>query len=128
MPWTATPSFSSGDVLTAYKLNILSNDLEYLHGFVSGANPVMTSVVTTVDIDIFGVVRHLHDTLKVVYKCESDIRIYYDSTEVYHDGAPDGVPEGHDIDLSGFGLVIGQLYTVKFQMDSGTMFRAYETD
>jgi hypothetical protein len=87
----------------------------------------MASVVTTVDMDIFGVVRHLHNTLEVVYKCESDIRIFYDAIDVYHDGAPNGVPEAHTIDLSGFGLTVGQLYTVKFQMDSGTLFRAYET-
>lgn len=128
MPWTAVPTFTSGDVLTAHNLNILSDNLEYLHGFVSGANPVMTSVVTTVDMDIYGVVRHLHNTLKVVYKCEADIRIFYDSTDVYHNGAPSGIPQAADIDLSGFGLTVGQLYTVKFQMDSGTMFRAYETD
>jgi hypothetical protein len=127
MAWIATPDFATDDVLTASNLNILSNDLEYLHGYVSGVNPVMASVVTTVDMDIFGVVRHLHNTLEVVYKCESDIRIFYDAIDVYHDGAPDGIPEAHTIDLSGFGLVVGQLYTVKFQMDSGTLFRAYET-
>jgi hypothetical protein len=65
MAWIATPDFATDDVLTASNLNILSNDLEWLHGYVSGVNPVMASVVTTTDIDIFGVVRHLHDTLEV---------------------------------------------------------------
>lgn len=128
MPWTAVPTFNSGDVLTATKLNILSANLEYLHGFVSGANPVMTSVTTTVDIDIYGVVRHLYDNLEIVFLCQNDLRIFYDDTDVYHNGAPSGIPQAESIDLSGFGLVVGQLYTVKFQMDSGTLFRAYETD
>jgi hypothetical protein len=130
MAWTSPPSFATDDVLTATNLNILSQDLEHLHGLVSGANPAMASAVLTVDGDAFFVIRHTGRYLHGVYLCQDDIKIYYDSTEVYHDGAPNGTVNDSipPVDLNTFGLTIGQLYTVKCTMDSGTVFYLYEKD
>jgi hypothetical protein len=137
MPWTAVPTFTSGDVLTAYNLNILSNNLEHLHGFVSGANPAMTSVSLAVDGDCFFIIRHLHRYLRVLYKANDDVKIYYDAAEVFHDGDPEGTPESTYIDLYPSGvnthsLVVGQLYTIKCSLDSDAADRIiyflYESD
>jgi hypothetical protein len=127
--WTSPPTFVADSVLSAAQLNIISDDLEYLYGYVSGQNPCMASLVLTVDGDAFGVVRHLQRYLHVVYLCQDDIKIYYDATEVFHDGAPDGtINDSAIIDLNSFGFTVGQLYTVRFLMDSGTVFYAYESD
>jgi hypothetical protein len=128
--WTATPTFVSGAVLQASQLNILSDNLSYLHGLVSGANPAMASAVLTVDGDAFFVIRHTGRYLHGVFLCQNDFKVYYDSTEVYHDGAPDGVVNDSitPVDLDTFSLTYGQLYTVKCTMDSGTVFYLYEKD
>jgi hypothetical protein len=129
MAWTNPPTFSTDDVLSASNLNILSDDLSFLHGYVSGANPAMTSVVLTVDGDCFFVVRHLHRYMRILYMCQNDIKVYYDSTEVFHDGAPNGsIPESTYVDLNSFGLTVGQLYTIRCLMDSGTVYFIYESD
>lgn len=127
--WTACPSFATDDILTASNLNIISNNLEYLHGFVSGVNPGMASIELTVDGDAFGVIRHMQRYFHVVYLCQDDIRIYYDANEIFHDGAPNGtIADSAIIDLNSEGLTIGQLYTVKFTMDSGIVYYFYESD
>jgi hypothetical protein len=129
MPWTATPTFNNGAVLQASQLQILSDNLSFLHGYISGANPAMTSVVLTIDGDCYFVIRHLHRYMRILYLCQNDIKVYYDATEVFHDGAPDGgVAESTYVDLNPFGLTVGQLYTIKCTMDSGTVYFIYESD
>lgn len=129
MAWISTPTFATNDVLSAANLNILSNDLEYLHGYVSGTNPAMTSIVLTVDGDAYAVIRHMQRYMHIVYLCQDDIKVYYDATEVFHDGDPDGtINDSAIVDLDSFGLTVGQLYTVKYTMDSGTVFYMYESD
>ena len=120
-------------MLTATQLNTLSDDLEYLAGFVTGANPAITAVQLAADGDAYALIRHMHRYLWVQYNCNDDIKIYYDATEVYHDGAPAGTREGHVIDLNSFGLTVGQLYTLKFSLDSDSggvriVYYAYESD
>jgi hypothetical protein len=127
--WTSPPTFSSGNVLSAAQLNVLSDNQEFLFGYVSGQNPGIASLVLLTDGDGFGVIRHEQRYLHVVYLCQDDIKIYYDATEVFHDGAPDGVVnDSAIIDLNPFSFTVGQLYTVKFTMDSGTVFYFYESD
>jgi hypothetical protein len=129
MPWTSPPTFVTDAVLSASQLNVLSDNQEYLYGYVSGQNPGIASLVLTVDGDGFGVMRHMQRYFHVVYLCQNDIKIYYDATEVFHDGAPDGtVNDSAIIDLNAFGFTVGQLYTVKFTMDSGTVHYFYESD
>jgi hypothetical protein len=134
MAWISPPSFSTDDVLTATNLNILSNDLEYLHGFVSGANPAIASTVLTIDGECRYIIRHLQRYLHLVYLCQDDIEVHYSAdnstwTQVFDDGAPDGtVADSAIVDLNGFGFTVGGLYFVRFTMDSGTVFYVYESD
>ena len=135
MAWTSPPTFSSGAVLSATNLNILSDDLAYLHGVVSGANPAMASIELTVDGTCYAVIRHMHRYLHCVYLCQDDFRIAYSAdgvtyTEVYHDGDPDGTAadSAPPVDLNSFGLTVGGLYIVKFTMDSGIVYYMYEKD
>lgn len=134
MAWVTPPSFSSGAVLSATALNTLSEDLSFLHGLVSGANPAMASIELTVDGACYAVIRHKHRYLHVVYLCQDDIKIYYSGdgstwTQVFHDGAPNGtVADSAIVDLNSFGLTVGALYIMRFTMDSGIVFYAYEKD
>jgi hypothetical protein len=134
MAWTAPPSFATDDVLTATKLNILSDDLAYLHGYVSGVNPGIASIVLTVDGEGFGVIRHRQRYFHVVYLCQDDFEVHYSAdgstwTQIFDDGAPNGtVADSAIVDLNGEGFTVGQLYIVRFTMDSGTVFYFYESD
>ena len=134
MSWSTPPTFSSGAVLSASAMNTLSQDLEHLHGIVSGANPAMSSIELTVDGSCYGVIRHMHRYLHVVYLCQDDIKIYYSAdgstfTEVFHDGAPNGTSaDSAIIDLNSYGLTTGGLYIIRFTMDSGIVYYAYEKD
>ena len=133
MAWTTPPTFVNGAVLSASQLNILSDDLEYLAGFVTGANPAITAVQLAADGDAFALIRHMHRYLWVQYNANDDVRIFYDATEVYHDGNPGGTRKGWVIDLNSFGLTVGQLYTLKFSLDSDEggvriVYYAYESD
>jgi hypothetical protein len=135
MAWIAPPTFSTDDVLTATNLNILSNDLEYLHGFVSGANPAIASTVLTIDGECRYIIRHLQRYLHGVYLCQNDIEIHYSAdgvtwTQVFDDGAPNGTVADSlpPVDLNPFGFTVGALYFVRCTMDSGTVFYLYESD
>lgn len=136
MAWSSPPSFSSGAVLSASALNTVSDDLVFLHGLISGANPAMASIELTVNGTCFAVIRHKHRYLHAVYLCQDDFRIAYSAdgatwTEVYHDGAPNGTVADSiptPVDLNSFGLTVGGLYILKFTMDSGIVYYCYEKD
>lgn len=134
MPYSTNPTFTSGSVLSASALNTISGNLEFLHGVVSGANPAMSSIELTVDGDCYGVIRHMHNFLHVVYLCQNYFEVYYSAdgatwTQVVDDGAPDGtVADSRIVDLSGYGFTVGGLYILKFHMDSGIVYYAYEKD
>jgi hypothetical protein len=130
MAWTTPPTFSSGAVLSAAQLNVLSDDLEYLNGFVSGANPAMTSTTITDNGDILHIIRHLHRYLHTKFRATDDVKIYYDATKVYEDGSPPG-DDTQIVDLDSYGLTVGQLYTLKFTLagaDNRTVYYAYENE
>ncbi len=63
MAWTTPPTFVNGAVLSAAQMNILSDDIEYLRGFVSGANPGVPEVTITDNGDIYFLIRHLFQYL-----------------------------------------------------------------
>jgi hypothetical protein len=130
MAWTTPPTFVTSAVLSAAQLNVLSADVEYLNGFVSGANPAMTSTTLTDDGDILHIIRHLHRYLHCMVRATGDVKVYYDTTQVFHDGSPGG-DEGYIVDLNSFGLTAGQLYTLKFSLqgaDNRTVYYAYESE
>ena len=129
--WTTPPAFATHAVLSAAQLNVLSADLEYLNGFVTGANPAMVATTLTVDGDIRFVIRHLHRYLHTRIRATDDVKIDYDTIRVYHNGDPGPDDIVFDIDLDSFELIIGQLYTLKFEMNgtgNRTVYYAYENE
>ncbi len=83
MPFVTPPTFADADILTATQLNILSDDLEYLHGLVSGVNTPFNSLSTTVDLTTSNnqwLVRHtnqyLHYKMRVTSNENNDLYIY----------------------------------------------------
>jgi hypothetical protein len=123
MAWTNPPTFVDAAVLSASQLNILSDDLEYLHGFVAGGNPGQTSVVLTSDGDVFYLIRHLHRYLHL--KITGRTRVYYDATQVLNSGEA-GVSQTYAVDLNPFALVAGQFYTLRVQIEgSGVKMAVY---
>lgn len=130
MAWSNPPTFASGAILSATSLNALSDDIEYLYGFVSGANPALTSVLLDIDGDAMYIVRHMHRYLWCRYDANADVKIYYSAdgvnwTQVYHDGAPQGVANGeqHVVDLNSYNFAVGQLYQVKCALNSNSGHR-----
>lgn len=45
MPYTTNPTWSDGDILSAADLTVLADNIEYLHGLVSGIQPAFVSDV-----------------------------------------------------------------------------------
>jgi hypothetical protein len=121
MAWTTPPTFEDEAVLSASDMNILSDDLEYLNGYVAGGNPAVASVVSlaseggaTPRSTHYFVIRHLHQYLHARILSDGDdddVKISYGAKEVFEDGSPDGT-EDYVIDLSEEGLTVGQLYIV----------------
>ena len=50
MAYTVRPTFADTNILTAAQLNILSDDVEYLYGLVSGVNIPFNSIKTTINL------------------------------------------------------------------------------
>lgn len=63
MPYTAIPSQSDGNTLTATYLNTVADDIEFLHGIAERPNVGFHSVYTTVDATHYYTYLHLHDYL-----------------------------------------------------------------
>ena len=83
MAWSAPPTFADTNILTAAQLNILSDDVEYLYGLVSGVNVPFNSLTTTVNLDdtnnqwlMRHVYKYLHYKLRVASGQNDDLDIY----------------------------------------------------
>ena len=125
MAWTTPPVFADETVLSASDMNILSDDLEYLNGYVAGGNPAVMSIVSTVSdggatprSTHYFLIRHLHRYLHARILSDGDdddVKIYYGDTLVLSDGSPSGI-EDYVIDLDGLGLVEGQMYIGRVEL------------
>lgn len=117
MAYTTPPTFTTGSILSAAQLNILSDNIEYLNGFVVGTSPAMVSVNIPVDGDVLFLIRHTQRYLHFKYRANDRIRVYYNATQVY---GVDDVPGDQTVvvDLNPFGLVMNQIYTLKFSIAS----------
>lgn len=129
MAYQTPPTFTTGDVLSATQLNILSDDIEYLNGFAVSASPAMVSVHLDQDGDAFFMIRHTQRYLHFKYRGQDRIRVYYDTTEVY--SVDDTVGDQTvAVDLNPFGLTLGQLYVLKINIASTNdplyVYYAYE--
>jgi len=51
MPYEAPPTFTDGDVLSASNLNVISRDIEYFHGLISGVNFPFYALLGTDEVD-----------------------------------------------------------------------------
>lgn len=129
MAYTTPPTFNTGDILSATQLNILSDDIEYLNGFVVGSSPAMVSVKLAVDGDALFIIRHTQRYLHVKYRAQDNCKIYYDATKVFDGGSSVG-DQTRTIDLNPYGLTLNQFYTLKFSIESTAdplyVYYAYE--
>jgi len=93
MAYTTPPTFADGNVLSASQLNILSDDVEFLHGIVSGVNAPFTSDTFT---DAGGnhvsrtwtkrrEGRYLHYKVRITSNETADFYIYVNGVLGYHD-------------------------------------------
>ena len=132
MAWVTPPTFGSADILTASNLNILSDDIELLHGYTSGVMPAMVSTTITNDGDILHAIRHSGGTaLHFKYRATDDCKVYYDATLVFHDGVGSSSPITQAVDIGTASLTAGTFYTLKFTMagtDNRTVYYAYESN
>lgn len=117
MAYTTPPTFNTSDALTATQLNILSDDIEYLYGYVVAINPAMANIHLDADGDALFVIRHTQRYLHIRYQADDRCRVYYDSTKVYDVSGSSGDTNA-TIDLNSYGFVVGQLYTLKFTLAS----------
>lgn len=129
MAYTTPPTFNTGDILSAGNLNILSDDIEYLNGFVVGTSPAMVSVNIPVDGDVLFIIKHTQRYLKVKYRAQDRCRIWYNGTNVYDQSGTIG-DQTVSIDTNSAGLTLNQFYTLKFSLESTAdplwVYYAYE--
>ena len=129
MAYTTPPTFNTGDILSATQLNILSDDIEYLNGFVVGSSPAMVSVNLANDGDVYFIIRHTQRYLHVKYRAQDSCRIYYDAITVYNQGSTVG-DRTITVDLNPFGLTLNQIYVLRFTIASTAdplfVYYAYE--
>lgn len=117
MPYQTPPTFTTGAALSAAQLNILSDNQEYFNGFVISQNPAMVATKLTADGDVNMIIRHTQRYLHVRWEANDRCRIYYDATKVYDVSGVSGTVDA-TIDLNPYSLVYGQLYTLKFTIES----------
>lgn len=117
MAYQTPPTFVTGDALSAAQLNILSDNQEYFYGFTVGQNPAMVATKLAADGDVLMIIRHTQRYLHVRWEAGDRCRIYYDSTNVYDVSGTSGTQDA-TIDTSSYGLTYGQLYTLKFSIES----------
>lgn len=91
MAWTTPPTFTSGNILTAAQLNILSDDQEHLYGLAQSPNlPIVRAGGAAGVTDKYYIVRHRLQYLNVraTWDKGSDpgsdfsLTVYYDGTSV----------------------------------------------
>lgn len=94
MAYQTPPTFSSGAILTAAQLTILSDDLEFLYGLTaSGINAPFASLRVTANLTstnnqwlIRNLHRYLHYKARLLANDNNDLDIFYNGVRVYHDG------------------------------------------
>lgn len=89
MAWVAPPTFASGEILTATKLNQLRDGVMFLNGL--GAAPAaLTAAVSVSGTYSFWCHRHRHRYLHLRYwgSSANDIKIRYNGVEIFHEGDP----------------------------------------
>lgn len=130
MAWSTPPTFSNNEVLSATKLNQLSDCVNWLNGVGAQPAPMMLSAPN--GSNWYYCPRHTHRYLQVRYYANGgdDIAVKYNGGNIFHDGAPDDgenwmLHNGTtvmDLDsVSGF-VAYGQPYVLNIVIAGGTMY------
>lgn len=126
MAWTTPPTFADGDYLTASNLNILSDDIEHLHGLAYQVNTGFFVQEITTDsggYDTAGVwaVKHWSNTFRYIVNVTAgtidEFLIYANgntSNVIYQDNTNRSNPYtwSGTADITALGLTVGAVYTI----------------
>ena len=129
MPWTTPPTFVDDAILTATQLNVLSDDLEFLHGLSTGVNVPFRSIGIGTDVDagdenlrIRHLGRYLHYKVTMDSGEHDELVLYYDGDVAYQDLGHQVSPYTWSgaIDLHNTGIIsptptIGDFYVITFR-------------
>lgn len=121
--YVTPPTFADGSVLSATQLNTLSENQEYLYEQATRVNipqeVAFLQLGSGEDGEIRRVIRHKFKVLEYTINCTAgtidDMSIRYDATTVYADGddRSNFYQWTGTVDLTPFGLVEGQVYTLR---------------
>lgn len=116
--WIEPPVFAAGEILSASKLNTLSNNVDFLRGIAQAPNvpwlvksdpfqAVVMHRLPSLYVQYNGGAAGVLDSFQILYQhpTEGDVEVYLD------DPVTTGI-NTVEIDLSGLGLTIGELYVV----------------
>lgn len=116
MAYTTPPTFADGSVLSATQLNILSDDVEFLHGVADAHNFGFAIKAGSASTSFDYYIRHKHRYLHFQYRIEihdaNEVQTYYGGTWVDTDMIGTiGTHSGY-YDLDGLGFTVGEWYPV----------------
>ena len=117
MAFQTPPTFYDGDVLSASQLNILAANQNELAGLASMVNTGFAQVGIGADTSKYYRVVHAYNNLFLKFgewSSASELKVYYGATLVYTSPG-NGAEHEVNVDLSTFGLTIGQPYTVRLR-------------
>ena len=134
MAYQTPPTFSSGNVLTAAQMNILSQNLEFFWSLVSGINvpftgELMSGSGTSRAWTGRRLGRYLHYKMRMVDGTSDEVEIRVDGTAEYSDSTNRSAPYEWsgliDLNATTSNPAIGVFYeiTVTFDFTSGNDFR-----
>ena len=134
MAYQTPPTFSSGNVLTAAQLNIISENIEFFWSLVSGVNIPFTGEKMTGSGTSRGwtgrrLGRYLHYKMRMVTGTSDQVDVDVDGTTEYTDSTDRAAPytwSGYiDLNTTTSNPDIGEFYeiTVVFAFTSGNDFR-----
>lgn len=126
MAWTDPPDFADGDYLTATNLNILSDDIEYLHALAYQVNTgfFVAEILTDsggYDTASNWACKHFSDTFRYIVNVTAgtsdEFLIYANgntSNVIYSDNNNRSAAYtwSGTADISGLGLSTGDIYTI----------------
>jgi hypothetical protein len=131
MPWTPPPTFSTGQVLTATDLNILSEDVDFLKG--RGDAPSLPFLTPTLDVAgnmylmLYHKYRYIHyeffnngsnNTIKLWFVDGGNFtRTIYSNTN-----APFGLTWGY-VDTNPWVMAVGTKYLITFEKTGSFLTR-----
>jgi len=131
MAWQATPTFSSGQILTASDLNILSNNLDFLHGLLGNSNPSFSQVTlngsgsTVARFNQQHRAQFFHYKITITSGNHDTLSITYNGATIFSDQGSRVAPytwQGYvDLNVNPGGLTLGNFYDVQvnFSWQSG---------